>query len=98
MEKRTSHWPLSVVKAMVKEGKVRFTASAMAGADLLGLGRVGIMDAVLALAQRDFYKSMTAHADHTLWQDVYRTATVAGPVYMKIVVVDDVLIVSFKEL
>lgn len=98
MEKRTSHWPLSLVKAMVKEGKVRITASAMAGADLMGFGRVEIIDAVLALAQRDFYKSMTTHADHTLWQDVYRTATVAGPVYVKIVVVDEVLIVSFKEL
>jgi hypothetical protein len=32
------------------------------------------------------------------WQDVYRPATVAGEVYLKLTVIDEVLIVSFKEL
>jgi len=42
----------------------------------------------------------SAHADHTIWQDVYRTSTQAGDVYLylKLTVIDDVLIVSFKEL
>ncbi len=43
-------------------------------------------------------KSMTAHADHTVWQDVYRPTTQVGAVYLKLTVIDDVLIVSFKEL
>ena len=53
---------------------------------------------VAALAPRDFYKSMTTHADHRVWQDVYRPKTPAGEVYLKLTVIDDVLIVSFKEL
>jgi motility quorum-sensing regulator/GCU-specific mRNA interferase toxin len=53
---------------------------------------------VLALTARDFYKSMTTRADHRVWQDVYRPTTRAGEVYLKLTVVDGVLIVSFKEL
>ena len=49
-------------------------------------------------AYNPFYKSMTTHADHTVWQDVYRPNTQAGDVYLKLTVIDDVLIVSFKEL
>jgi motility quorum-sensing regulator/GCU-specific mRNA interferase toxin len=41
---------------------------------------------------------MTTHADHRIWQDVYRPKTPAGEVYLKLTVIDDVLIVSFKEL
>lgn len=43
-------------------------------------------------------KKRTTHADHTVWQDVYRPRTRAGDVYLKLTVIDDVLIVSFKEL
>lgn len=53
---------------------------------------------VMALTPADFYKSMTTHADHSVWQDVYRPSTKAGDVYLKLTVIDDVLIVSFKEL
>jgi len=53
---------------------------------------------VLALTPADFYKSMTTHANHAVWQDVYRPSTPAGDVYLKLTVIDDVLIVSFKEL
>jgi len=64
----------------------------------LGFDFEGIVDIVLALNPKDFYKSMTTHADHRVWQDVYRPTTPAGEVYLKLTVVDDVLIVSFKEL
>lgn len=37
-------------------------------------------------------------SDHRVWQDVYRPITPAGEVYLKLTVIDDVLIVSFKEL
>lgn len=57
-----------------------------------------MLEVVKALTPTDFYKSMTTHADHTIWQDVYRPSTKAGDVYLKLTVVDDVLIVSFKEL
>jgi len=51
-----------------------------------------------ALAPRDFHKSMTTHADHRVWQDVYRPSTAVGRIYLKLTVIDDVLVVSFKEL
>jgi len=41
---------------------------------------------------------MTTHDDHHVWQDVYRPKTPAGEVYLKLTVINDVLIVSFKEL
>lgn len=64
----------------------------------MGLDFDGIVRVVQALTPADFYKSMTANADHQMWQDVYRPITSAGEVYLKLTVIDDVLIVSFKEL
>ena len=72
--------------------------SALAGGAALGLDFDGIVAVVMSLTPADFYKSMTTHADHRIWQDVYRPSTPAGDVYLKLTVVDDVLIVSFKEL
>jgi motility quorum-sensing regulator/GCU-specific mRNA interferase toxin len=98
MEKGTPHCKLPVVKAMIEAGKVRSTLSALTGAAALGFDFEGIVSVVQALTPADFYKSMTTHADHRVWQDVYRPATSAGEVYLKLTVIDDVLIVSFKEL
>jgi motility quorum-sensing regulator/GCU-specific mRNA interferase toxin len=98
MEKRIPHWKLFVVKAFVTAGKVRATHSARLGATALGLEFSDMLDVVMALTPADFYKSMTTHADHSVWQDVYRPSTQAGDVYLKLTVIEDVLIVSFKEL
>jgi len=98
MEKRTPHCNLPRIKQFVDEGKVRTTHSARVGAVALGLDYSGMLAVVMALKPTDFYKSMTTQADHTIWQDVYRPKTPVGDVYMKLTVVDDLLIVSFKEL
>ena len=98
MEKRIPHCKLSVVKALIQDGKVQATGSALSGAAALDLGFGEVIGVVMALTPKDFYKSMTTHADHTVWQDVYHPATKAGNVYLKLTVIDDVLIVSFKEL
>ena len=98
MEKRTAHCKLAVVKALVEAGKVRATHAARVGATALGLELSDMLAVVMSLTPTDFYKSMTTHADHTVWQDVYRPSTRAGDVYLKLTVIDDVLIVSFKEL
>ena len=98
MEKRTPHCPLSVVKALIEAGKVRTTQSARSGAAALDLDYRGMLAVIQALTPGDFYKSMTTHADHRIWQDVYRPATEVGDLYLKLTVIDDVLIVSFKEL
>lgn len=98
MEKRTPHCRLAEVKALVEAGKVRATRSARLGATGLGLTLSDMLNVVMALTPADFYKSMTIHTDHTVWQDVYRPSTQVGDVYLKLTVIDDVLIVSFKEL
>ena len=98
MEKPTPHCKLAMVKALVEVGKVRATHSARLGAIALGLELSDMLAVVMALTPADFYKSMTTHADHTIWQDVYRPSTQAGDVYLKLTVMDGVLIVSFKEL
>jgi motility quorum-sensing regulator/GCU-specific mRNA interferase toxin len=98
MEKPTPHCKLTVVKALVDAGKVRTTHAARVGATALGLELTDILAAVMALTPADFYKSMTTHADHTVWQDVYRPRTPTCDLYLKLTVVDDLLIVSFKEL
>ena len=100
MEKGTPHCRLPVVKALVEAGKVRATASAYNGARELGIDDLdGMCAVVLALTPTDFHKSMTTHADHRVWQDVYHARTASGAeAYLKLTVMDDVLIVSFKEL
>ncbi|RBH52229.1 MULTISPECIES: type II toxin-antitoxin system MqsR family toxin [Pseudomonas] len=98
MEKRIPHCKLSIVKALVEAGQVRTTHTARAGANELGLELPDMLAVVTALTATDFYKSMTTHADHMIWQDVYRPSTQVGDVYLKLTVIDDVLIVSFKEL
>jgi motility quorum-sensing regulator / GCU-specific mRNA interferase toxin len=75
MEKRTPHCKLVVVKSLLAAGKVRATFSALAGGATLGLGFEEIVGVVAALTPCDFYKSMTTHADHRVWQDVYHPKT-----------------------
>ena len=100
MEKGTPHCKLAVVKALVEAGKVKATASAYASAAELGIDDLdGMCAVIMALTPTHFYKSMTTHADHRIWQDVYHARMTTGhEVYLKLTIIDDVLIVSFKEL
>lgn len=100
MEKSTPHCKLSVVQDLVRSSAVRATGSAFVGARELGINDLaGMCAVVLTLSSADFYKSMTTHANHRIWQDVYHARTAKGQaVYLKLTVIDDVLIVSFKEL
>ncbi len=100
MEKGSPHCKLSIVQALVEGGHVRATASAFIGARELGINDLaGMCAIIMALRSANFYKSMTTHADHRIWQDVYHAKTSRGAeVYLKLTVIDDVLIVSFKEL
>lgn len=100
MEKGTPHCKLSVVKTLIEAGKVNATASAFNGARELGINDLaGMCAVVMSLTSTDFYKSMTTYADHQIWQDVYHAKIAnSADVYLKLTVIDDVLIVSFKEL
>ena len=98
MEKQTPHCKLSVVKAMIEAGNVRTTKAAREGGAALGMDFDSMIAVVKTLTTTDFYKSMTTHTDHQMWQDVYRPTTPMGEIYLKLTVIDEVLIVSFKEL
>jgi len=91
MEKRTPHYPLTEVQAVVADPASRpFTATALRGALELGLTEPEMRGVVLDLSRRDFYKSMTTHGDHREWQDVYHGVTEEGIlVYIKITAYTD---------
>ena len=97
MEKRTPHHRLPALRALIEAGQVRATLTAIEGASAMGFGFEQMIEVVLGLSSTDFFKSMTTHADHRIWQDVYRPITRVGRVYLKLTVIDEVLIVSFKE-
>lgn len=86
MEKRTPHYSLTDIQTVVATPASRpFTATALRGGLELGLSEPDMRQIVLALSRREFYKSMTTHADHKEWQDVYHGMTGDGiAVYIKI--------------
>jgi motility quorum-sensing regulator/GCU-specific mRNA interferase toxin len=91
MEKRTPHYSLTDIQAVVAAPTSRlFTVTALRGGLELGLSEPEMRLVVLALSRRDFYKSMTTHADHRAWQDVYHGVTEDGAeVYIKITAYSD---------
>jgi len=101
MEKRSPHYNLADVQSVVADHQSRpFTATALRGGLGLGLTEPEMRGVVLALKRHDFYKSMTTHANHKEWQDVYHGITDGGlPVYIKITCYSDGRppIIQFKE-
>lgn len=97
MEKRKAHYPLAKVKRLVKDGCVEFTITAVAGGAAMGFDPNGMLDVVRSLENRNLFKSMTSRADHTVWHDVYHAGTRRGVVYLKLTIVENLLIISFKE-
>ncbi len=70
MKKNTPHSKLATVKALVQAENVRTTQSALIGAASLGLNFDDMLAVIMNLSHADFYKSMTTHANHQIWQDV----------------------------
>jgi len=98
MEKKSPHYRLSLVKKHIEAGNYRFTNVARTGAALLGIGIDQRPGVISSLEARDFYKSMTSHEDHKVWHDVYRPSTEWGEIYIKITILEKLVIISFKEL
>lgn len=97
MEKRKAHYPLVTVKQLIEKGRVRFTKTAVAGGAAMGFDADEMLNVVSSLTNTNLFKSMTSHADHTVWHDVYHVAVRRRLVYLKLTIVEDLLIVSFKE-
>lgn len=100
MEKKKPHYSLSAIQQVVAERRVNaFTATALMGAAQLGLSPDEAVEAVLAMKQVAFYKSMTTHADHQIWQDVYHVALKSRRVaYVKVTLRENgIVVIQFKE-
>jgi motility quorum-sensing regulator/GCU-specific mRNA interferase toxin len=77
---------------------LRMTASARSCAFTLGFTLEGVAALIQTITREHFYKSMTSHADHTIWQDVYHVPHEAIVLYVKFTVdAEGHLIISLKE-
>lgn len=99
MEKSRPHYRLEEMKTEIaRRGAVAFTKTAIDGGREMGLTLAEMLEVIAALSARNFYKSMTTHVDHRVWQDVYHAAAPSGRVaYIKLTQVNDRPVVQFKE-
>jgi motility quorum-sensing regulator / GCU-specific mRNA interferase toxin len=84
MEKRTPHYKLYDIQAqMTTVESLHLTRTARNGirdAEMLVSEALAV---VQMLTQQCLHKSMTTHADHRVWQDVYYTQWKDKPLYVK---------------
>ena len=99
MEKTSAHYALDAVKAQVLEhGLNAFTQTASDNARLMGLDRMAAVSVVLGLQRGMLFKSMTTHADHRVWQDVYHAPCPNGKTaYIKVTIQAGATVIQFKE-
>ena len=99
-EKRKPTYHLGAFKsAFITLEGLNVTKTALTTATALGFGRAEIVATIQTMQPSQFYKSMTTHADHRVWQDVYHVPSPVGTLYVKFMaeVVTEFLLVSFKE-
>ena len=99
VEKPTPHYDLAAIQAQVARlGPAAFTKAALDGGRDMGLTSREMLAVIAALTRRDFYKSMTTYAGHSIWQDVYHSPTpVDQEAYIKITMRDAAPVIQFKE-
>ena len=98
-EKRKPTYDLKAFKAAFSSvRKLAITTKARRSAAALGFSSAEIVATIQTMQREHFYKSMTAYADHRLWQDVYHVPSPAGVLYVKFTadVVTEFLLLSFK--
>lgn len=64
----------------------------------MGLTTGEMIAVVTSLSANNFYKSMTTHGNHHIWQDVYHGMTAfRRQVYIKVTLRDNAPVIQFKE-
>lgn len=99
-EKLKPTYDLAAFKAAAAtEEGFSITGVALKDAAALGFGRTEIVATIQTMERSHFYKSMTSHRDHRIWQDVYHVPSEAGLLYVKFTadVVTEFVLLSFKE-
>lgn len=100
MEKRKPHYDLITAQAIVaRDGVKAFTGTALAGAKALGLSGDAACGVVIGITPAMFYKSMTTHLNHAVWQDVYYAPLASGRItYIKLTLTAaGKVVIQFKE-
>ena len=100
MEKRRPTYDLDAIKLAIGSIEtLAVTTSALRDAAALGFDRGGIVETIVSIDRRMFYKSMTTFADHRVWQDVYHVPARGLALYVKFQadVLTEFTVMSFKE-
>ena len=97
-DKWVPHHDLAAIKKAFSSGCGLVTRTATQNAAGLGYGSTEISALIQTIDKSHFYKSMTSHGDHRIWQDVYHVPSEAGTLYVKFTadVVTEFLLLSFK--
>ncbi len=97
----TPTYDLHLLQHLVGQGELSraVTESARAGAIAMGWNVPEIIEAVLELDSRDFYKTMEAEKCPGLWQDVYHLDFRGDALYIKLQRSPDgrAVVVQFKR-
>ncbi len=99
MEKKKHHYDLDQVKNLIRLNQVKITYKASEMAEIeFGLTEKEVIRQVLDISDSNFYKSMTSHNNHKIWQDVYHKPIDSRIAYIKIQIVNETtVIIQFKE-
>lgn len=99
MEKRKAHYLLSEVKAIVaRDAMNAFTATAARNGRAMGLDDAALLAAIAGMTGKMLFKSMTAHRDSALWQDVYHVPLADGRIaYVKLTIQAGAVVIQFKD-
>lgn len=100
MEKRRPTYDLQAIKvALGATDTLAMTTTALNDALALGFDRAGVVATIAGIERGMFFKSMTTHADHRIWQDVYHVPARGLMLYVKFQadMVTEFTIMSFKE-
>lgn len=98
-KKRPTYSLESFKEAFSRKEDLQVTTTALKTAASIGFGRSEIVATVQTMEYGHFYKSMTAHGNSRLWQDVYYVPSSQGTLYVKFTagVISEFLLLSFKE-
>lgn len=99
MEKKKAHYDLKAVKQVViRTGMDAFTRTAKDNSRMMGLSESEAVAVVLGLDSSMLFKSMTTHADSSVWQDVYHAPCPNKKVaYIKLTLRGGAVVIQFKE-
>ena len=76
---------------------MNLTLSALEGIRSVGMAQTDVLAVIQRLTAVNFYKSMTTHSDHRVWQDVYHAEWQEVALYIKFQQAGEYFVISFKE-